>query len=85
MSAYNSPELSGFVRASSLDSRGERVCPQCGKQYDDDGRARAAYLRHVADCLEELEKQTSLAEWGAFGDATDAEVREAILEGEADR
>jgi hypothetical protein len=30
-----------------------RTCRFCGKTYSDDGRARAAFLRHVADCKDD--------------------------------
>lgn len=83
MSAETPADLKGYVTADQLDSNEQdgRECPTCGKTYSSDGRARAAYLRHVAEC--DRDPQTRLSEW--TGDATDLEVRRAILEQEAER
>jgi hypothetical protein len=56
MSADNPSNHSSFVTASDLSQNEHdsgRTCRFCGKQYDSDGRARAAYLRHVADCKDD--------------------------------
>lgn len=65
MSAYNPSTDSSFVTASnkSLAQNDERECPHCGKEYDADGRARAAFIRHVAECRETHEGQASLEAW----------------------
>jgi hypothetical protein len=83
MSADNPANNKEFVTASQLDSNEQdgRECPHCGKQYDSDGRARAAFLRHVAQC--DRDPQTRLSEFE--GDASDLEVRRAVLEQEAER
>lgn len=82
MSAYYPTDKSCFVTASDLsESDDERTCPYCGKEFDDDGRARAFYLRHMAQCKEEFEGQATLDVFGfscPSGDATDAQVRRAI-------
>jgi hypothetical protein len=82
MSAYYPTGKSCFVTASDLsESPDERTCPFCGREFDDDGRARAFYLRHTASCKEEFEGQATLEAFGAScpsGDATDAQVRRAI-------
>jgi hypothetical protein len=76
------PQERCFVTASDLsESRDERKCPFCGKRFDEDGRARAAYLRHVADCKQSYEGQATLEAYGAVcpsGEATDGQVRRAI-------
>jgi hypothetical protein len=38
---------------SDSEQKNGRTCRFCGKSYSDDGRARAAYLRHVADCKDD--------------------------------
>ena len=84
MSAYHPHEDSSFVTASDLanNSSDGRTCPFCHKSYDDDGRARAAYLRHIAECKEDFEGQSSLEAFGAEcpdqDGATDEQVRTAI-------
>ena len=82
MSAYYPQADRCFVTASDLpDSNDERTCPFCKRRFDEDGRARAAYLRHVADCKDEFEGQSTLEAFGAScprGDATDEQVRRAI-------
>lgn len=88
MSAYNFPEERCFVTASDLpESTDERECPFCGKRFDDDGRARAFYLRHIADCKDDFEGQSTLGAFGIStpnGEATDAQVRHAIETMEAE-
>lgn len=64
MQAFNLSEYSSFAPANShKNPSDDRTCPHCGKEYDDDGRARAAFLRHVADC--EQNPQTHLWQWEA--------------------
>ena len=84
MSAYPLPDDSCFVTASDLsEPSDERTCPFCGKTFDEDGRARAAYLRHTAECKSDFEGQATLEAYGVNcprGEATDSKVAAAIEE-----
>ena len=80
MSAYTPPNHSNCV-SERVETRESRVCPTCGKSYDNDKRALPAFLAHVAECRDD--DQTTLERW--TGGATDAEVREAVESMEADR
>lgn len=84
MSAYYPTQDSVFVTASDLpETTDERTCPFCGKDFDEDGRARAAYLRHTAECKSDFEGQATLEAYGVDcprGEATDSKVAHAIEE-----
>jgi hypothetical protein len=83
MSAHYPQLDSSFVTANDLpESDDDRTCPFCGKEFDDDARARAFYLRHLADCKDEFEGQATLEAFGAScpetTGATDEQVRRWI-------